>query len=345
MVPGLSFVSTAGSLRIVTIAAGRGRWSAAAALVAAGAAAAAVLGRAEPPGPASPQPVTRSVSLRVSARIPVPRAPQGIVVTDDAVWVTAAGSLRVVKIDPDTEREIAGVGFGAVPAGITVADGAVWVGFAEGGEIVRLDENRPGEGGDPIMVGQTPQAVAAAEDASGVWVAALNEPAVVLVDASTGRVAQRVDLEDRFPAAVSAGFGKVWVPDVVANTLLVIDASGGPPEEVRVGSSPTSVATGEGAVWVGNFDSETVSRFDPEAGRVTGGVDVGGPVGGVAVGGGYVWATVQGEGRIVAIDPHTGEIAGSVAVGRVPQGIAVAPDGSVWAVVQGEDEVVRVEVR
>jgi len=328
----------------------RGRW-AAVAIVGAGAAAGAVavastLLRSPTSNPPERRAETQRVALHVVARVPARRAPVGVAVTEEAVWVTAAGSLRLLEIDPDSEREVARVGLGGVPAGVTVVSDAVWVGLAEGSDVLRLDANAPREGGEPIAVGQTPQSVAVAEDGTGVWIAALNEPSVALVDAASSEVKSRIDLEDRFPSAVAAGFGKVWVPDVVANVLLEIDPSGRrPPGEIRVGSSPTAVAVGEGAVWVGNFDSETVSRFEPGSGRVTGGVHLNGPIGGLAVGAGYVWATDQERGRVVAIDPETAEIAGSVRVGRVPQGVAVGPDGTVWAAVQGDDEIVRIAVR
>ena len=330
-----------------TVNRGRRRWAVAAA-VGAGAVAGAVavtVGRAPAPNPTEPRP-TKHVALEVIARIPARRAPVGVAATEEAVWVTAAGSLRLLEFDPDSEQETRRVDLGAVPAGVAVAGDAVWVGFAEGRDILRLEVDAPGGGGGPVLVGQTPQAVAVAEGGTGVWVAALNEPSVAFIDADSGDVTSRVDLEDRFPSAVAAGFDRVWVPDVVANVLLEIDPSGRrPPDEIRVGSSPTAVAAGEGAVWVGNFDSETVSRFDPGVGRVTGGVHLKGPIGGLAVGAGFVWATEQERGRVVAIDPDTAEVAGAVGVGRVPQGVSVGPDGTVWVAVQGDDELVRIAVR
>lgn len=285
------------------------------------------------------------ISLSVEDRIRVGSAPQGVAAGEDAIWVTVAGEPGLVRVEPESGRASAAAKFGRVPAGVALAGGGVWVGFAEGREIVRLAPDDPSGRGSSIKVGRTPQAVSPDEEGGGVWVAALNEPAVVHVDGS-GRVTQKIDLGAGFPGAVAAGFGRVWVPDVVANQLLAIDAgAGGKPRRVPVGNSPTAVATGEGGVWVGNFESGTVSHFDPRRNRVTGGIRVGGPVGGIAVGAGYVWVTEHKRGRLVAIDPGTDEVAGSVEVGGIPQGVAVAPDGSVWVAVQDGGVLVRVAVR
>jgi YVTN family beta-propeller protein len=39
--------------------------------------------------------------------------------------------------------------------------------------------------------------------------------------------------------------------------------------EVTVGDTPTSIAVGEGAVWVANTGDGTVSRIDPATNEVT----------------------------------------------------------------------------
>ena len=137
---------------------------------------------------------------------------------------------------------------------------------------------------------------------------------------------------------------------------------------ITVGSSPSGVAVGAGAVWVANSGDSTVSRIDPTTSRVTtdpgppgpdrdrGGVRVGvghqrpgrigdrdrpghqqgpargagraGPTG-IAAGAGYLWVTNQGDGTVTRFDPDTYVQDSPITVGSGPVGIAVSNGRSV----------------
>jgi peptide/nickel transport system substrate-binding protein len=117
----------------------------------------------------------------------------------------------------------------------------------------------------------------------------------------------------------------------------------------RVGRRPTGVAVGEGAVWVANSLSGTVSRLNPRTGDVEATVEVGEAPTDVTVAGGLVWVTVQqrsapappargGVARVVlADDPGPADPALDTDYERV-----VATCGSLYSV--GEDGRLRPEL-
>jgi YVTN family beta-propeller protein len=128
----------------------------------------------------------------------------------------------------------------------------------------------------------------------------------------------------------------VGVIDPDTNTLV---------DEVPVGIRPTAITTGEGAVWVVNYEDQTVSKIDPETHRVVKTVAVTNASSSIAAGGDGVWTVSEprrfGSWRAVRIEP---EAAVKVAQTRLPGvaqylglvGARIAIGfGSVWAYAQG----------
>ena len=100
----------------------------------------------------------------------------------------------------------------------------------------------------------------------------------------------------------------------------------------KVGSNPTAVAFGEGAVWVADRDDGTVSRIDPGTGEVTRTVSVGGSPQGIAAGDGSVWVVgfARGEGTLTELNPRTGQIQRSVSLGFGNSRAVAVGDEAVW---------------
>jgi DNA-binding SARP family transcriptional activator/DNA-binding beta-propeller fold protein YncE len=68
---------------------------------------------------------------------------------------------------------------------------------------------------------------------------------------------------------LTGGSEPAELSSVAANSVAVLDPdTSRVVEEIAVGKTPTSVAVGEGAVWVLNADDQTISRIDPETKRV-----------------------------------------------------------------------------
>lgn len=227
-------------------------------------------------------------SAAVTAEIDLREGPvTDLAVTDDGVW--AAATSELVRIDPETNGVVARIRHDGGVGDIAVAAGAVWF-------------------------------VAGAEEDGAVW----------RVDPATGEVRQEIPLEN--PSLwnqIDAEDGMVWVTSspivhgdaeplvhlygiesttraIVADIPLGEGASGLRPGEGA--TSLTTLAVGDGSVWVHEGFDGDLFRIDAETVRVIHvlqlGVSSSSDVGsGMAVGAGGVWITVpQAVARIELIE-------------------------------------------
>jgi YVTN family beta-propeller protein len=91
---------------------------------------------------------------------------------------------------------------------------------------------------------------------------------------------------------VAAGTGAVWISDVAGDRVLRVEDMH-VTKRIAVGTAPTDIAFGAGAVWVTNYLDGTISRIDPKTNAVDN-IDVPAYPKRLAVGAGGVW---------VALDP------------------------------------------
>jgi class 3 adenylate cyclase/streptogramin lyase len=97
-----------------------------------------------------------------------------------------------------------------------------------------------------------------------------------------------------------------------------------------VGTTPSTLAYGEGGLWVANFDDRTIQRVDVANGTASpaqGGISA--TPTGIAVGGGYVWVTNTFSGEVVRVDPAHANAAKPIDVASGVQGVAYGED-AVW---------------
>jgi YVTN family beta-propeller protein len=110
--------------------------------------------------------------------------------------------------------------------------------------------------------------------------------------------------------------------------------------DIPVGSSPSQVTAGAGALWVANEAGGTVSRIDRRTRAVSQTIPVGnGPVA-VAVGAGGVWVVNSLDGTLKWISPATNEVVKTISAGDSPSGVCVAA-GAVWVASTYDREIVR----
>jgi YVTN family beta-propeller protein len=119
--------------------------------------------------------------------------------------------------------------------------------------------------------------------------------ASVLAVALTVAVLSVVGGEERAGLA-SVSPGSVAVIDARTNVVL-----GGIP----VGTSPSSIAVDEGAVWVLNGNDNTVSRIDPDLKKEVRRISVGGTPTDLAVGEGAVWVANGFDNTVTRIEPDS----------------------------------------
>jgi len=168
--------------------------------------------------------------------------------------------------------------------------------------------------------------------------------AVGAISPSAGAIRAVVPLGTS-PSTVAAGGGAVWVANYSAGTVSRIDPSSrAVVQTIPLGSTPDGVAVGSGAVWVTDNLGATVFRIDPRVDRVVQSIRVGNAPTGVAVGDGSVWVANTSDGTITRIDSTTGDVITAIGLGGSPTGVVLG-GGSVWVSDQADDRVLRVDPR
>jgi class 3 adenylate cyclase/streptogramin lyase len=126
------------------------------------------------------------------------------------------------------------------------------------------------------------------------------------------------------------------------NHVGIIDPDGGDiVGEVRVGSSPGDIAFGEGALWVANLGSGTISEIDPESRELRDTFNAGEQPRGIAAGAGAVWVANGFDNRLTVFNPaqdavvDTRDLPGAKDV--------VVGHGAVWVVNVTDGTVVRID--
>jgi len=165
----------------------------------------------------------------------------------------------------------------------------------------------------------------------------------ILLSALAGVIAAAVAIP--VFALGSGSGGSVALAGVDANAVGAIDASSGKVVgSIPVGTTPGSVAFGEGSIWVTNTDAHTVSRIDPSTNAVVQTIQVGSGPAGVVVGGGFVWVANSLDGTVSKIDPNAnnGTVVDTLSVGNAPTGIDFGA-GSVWVANSSDGTLMRID--
>jgi len=190
--------------------------------------------------------------------------------------------------------------------------------------------------------------------ASGnIWTLSNKTGDLVLVDADTGEVQERLNV-GKTGSSLAAGLNSIWVTKEGTRTVLRYNAKthrrvqGGSVEIARAGRN-FAVVTGGGSVWVavrnGDPDdrsSEAVVRINPSEGTQQA-IEVRGGVQDLAVGEGAVWVTNRFGSTVTKIRMRDG-FQQTIGVGPVPKGIAVG-ENAVWVASSGGDEITRINPR
>ena len=181
-----------------------------------------------------------------------------------------------------------------------------------------------------------------------VWQRGGTSPSVIAADsvgaisAAGGVVTADVPVGSS-PSSVAAGDGSVWVTNYNAGTVSRIDpATHAVKETIPAVSTPSAIAVGAGSVWVANTWSGTVSWINPTVNRVVETIPVGNGPSGIAVGDGSVWVANSSDGTLTRIDPQTNLVQATIPVGNGPNAIA-AGAGGVWVANEFSGTVSRID--
>jgi len=242
--------------------------------------------------------------LSILSRTPIPGSPDWVKATDAGVWVSNAGTDRIVRIDPTSGAKDQ-IAVGRRPcSGLAIGFGSVWAPCCGDGRIARIDMHRR-EVSARVALQIANSEGALACGATRVWVPTAGG-VLSAIDPSSNAVTARVDVgAGAFCAA--AGHDSVWVTNTTGNVLLRIDETRGRVvARIDVGPAPHFLAATNDAVWTLNQGDGTVSRVDPVRNRVIATIDIGTPGAGgdIAAGGDAVWTTAIGV-PLTGIDPST----------------------------------------
>jgi streptogramin lyase len=168
--------------------------------------------------------------------------------------------------------------------------GSLWV-TEDDGVLARIDPNT-GAIRKTIHVGGNLDAVAYGDGA--VWVANTLAGTVTRIDPATNSVVKRLTGVTGNVSRLDAGQGAAWILDSGAGTVTPIDAATNTfLSPIRVGTRPTDMSVGLGAVWVSDKADNAIYRIEPDTHSVTK-IDLGAPIQALAVDtrAGTLWAVV-----------------------------------------------------
>jgi YVTN family beta-propeller protein len=199
----------------------------------------------------------------------------------------------------------------------------------------------------PLRTAEAPTAYAGREDAleqaarAVAWRGRLKTrrwltPAIAGVAVATGLIAVLV------PMLGNAGTAHA-LSHVDANAVGLIDPKTNRIEaEVPVGSTPSHIAVGGGAIWVTSADADNVSRIDLAKREVVQTISVRSQPSGITFGNGAVWVANSLDGTVSRIDVESNTVVDTIPVGNGPAGIVFAA-GAVWVANTGDGSITRID--
>jgi hypothetical protein len=215
---------------------------------------------------------------RVTAAISVPGGAFGIVVAAGTVWVTQylpePDPGIVARIDVRTNRLLSPVEVPNMPGAIRYGLDAIWV--TSRFTVSRIDP-RSGAVTQPLHRVGDVRAIGAGS-LWGTFANYADDVGVQRVDPVTGRVVATIRI--RCCVLMAFGLGTLWLAGVEEPTILLGGNEPAKPKPSKLyridpgnnrvlgrpvplpGIAPTALAVGEGAVWVGELDRKTLTRFN-----------------------------------------------------------------------------------
>ena len=283
-------------------------------------------------------------SEQLRAAFPVGGSPTSVAVGAGAVWVINADDQTVTRIDEQTHA-VRTFGTGGVPAEIAAGDGSLWVGNgtrAPGsvGPVVTAVSRFSSEADAPLarpvtlpsrgpVMGAVANGIAVS--AQGVW--AVNPDLTISrIDPASNKIVQHIS--DVMALGIATGAEGTWVfgPD---RTVARLSPSGGRAQSIQLAASDlSSIAVGDGSVWVTDPYQGLLWRVRPGPRPLEQTIQIGVGASDVTYGAGAVWVANGLTGTVSRVDPRTNRVVQTISVGNTPGPLA-AGDGGVWVAVAG----------
>lgn len=162
---------------------------------------------------------------------------------------------------------------------------AVWVGFQH--DLQEIDHRTGNKGKSVELDASIDGIVGTVQD---LYVVDAFAKTLSRFSTAKARVTQTIELDVTPDDVIVDEDGTLWVLSGSDGALTKVDPSGDVGGPIPVGTNPSDVAAGPGAVWVSDEEEGLVTQVDAAAGVVTQTVDVGGPA------------------QALAVDPETGDV-------------------------------------
>jgi YVTN family beta-propeller protein len=293
----------------------------------------------------------RTISLSVGG-------PTSLASRGSTIWVAAQGvpfydrGSFLIRIDVNAGRQVgrpSALARTIIGPPAVATDGSIWVaqfGARPDDAIRALDPT----GRLVESISARPQVVSLTWDGGYLWTVEFGtlrsdrhpRGSLARVDPVTRLIDARVPV-GKAPAAVTSGFGSLWVTNNLDDTVSQVDmGSMRVARTTRVGRAPVGVATGAGSIWVANTGSNTVSRIDSGTAAVSHTIHVGRRPRAIVVGAGAVWVANELDDSVSKIDPATNRVTETIPVGAGPSSLALAA-GSVWVANNHDGTLSRID--
>jgi streptogramin lyase/predicted Ser/Thr protein kinase len=318
------------------------------------AAALALLGGGDDGDPGEPaRTTTKPAGLQPSIADPPQTAvltrPNSLTIAAGQVWAMSLTDGAVVLIDAATGKRGARLSLGPGLSSLAAGFGSVWVTKSDvrTRNVLRINaRTRKRVGNGTVEIARPGRNVAVATGAGAVWVAVRNTTDADHSPESIVRIDPSTGIQKDFPIPdgvqdLAVGEGAVWVTNRFTNTVTKLRVSDGKQFRVPVGAGPKGIAVGEDAVWVASSLDDEITRINPNS-LQTRHIPIEAIPERITVGGGSVWATAKEAGRLIRIDAKTRKVLERIDTGPRPFALDITRGRAVWLTLLDSGGVQRV---
>ena len=230
---------------------------------------------------------------RVQKSISVGGYPFGLAYGAGSIWAGSRYTAQVTRLNARTNRRQKRIRVGSAPYALAFGGGSVWVSNEGSGTVSRIGPRR-NKVIKTIRVGGQPNGIAFAF--KKVWVADFGRGRLLRIDPRRNRVELKISL----PTAdwITASPDSLWVSSETGRIYRIDPATMAVKATITVGANPLASAWIDGALWVPNIDSATVSVVDPATNAVRRTLSVGQSPIAVAEAAGAAWVSSEIDGDL-----------------------------------------------
>ena len=232
-------------------------------------------------------------AARVTGKRALGYSPYGLTAGAGSVWVASQNGDRLARVNPRTLKIVRQVPVGFRAFAAAFGAGSVWVSLENDGTVVRVSAKR-NRVVKRIRGFSDPNGLVYANGA--IWVSDLARGRVTRIDPRTNRVTNRIAVPAA--DWITPGGGALWVSSERGRVFRLDPVSRKVVGSVAVGANPLASAWVDGALWVPNIDANTISVVDPATNTVSRTIPAGNAPLGIAATTAGVFVSMSNDGSV-----------------------------------------------